>query len=162
MTVQRTLNPRDAVPVSNDEGNATKEGHRNDSASTSWDFGGTTGCLSALQEQMGVAGAQGWGDMDSSAGRRLGPNMICGSALVIMNSIYLANVNQRQQGIDDCVHNATCVAAHPSYAAELVLSSGVAPQESSAALTGIFTGLGLLGYSMVQIGMMILNRYRDA
>ena len=161
MSVQNVKNPRSEAPVGVHEIDDISAHQNESSYATCWSFGSSEACLSAVQESMNVKNIRHFNEMGAVDAVSTPMNILMGTALIVINALYLANVHQREQALGNCQQDVNCTLTHHSYAGDLVLKSGVAPQETSAVVTGMVTGVTLLGYGVAKIGMIIFNRLRN-
>lgn len=161
MSVQSRVTQRGSIPPDHQETDVIEDDEEISSNHRCWNFCGSEQCISDAQENVGMAGVRDMLDLDACGATRLCMNILVGGGLIVTNSLYLANVNQREQGLQNCRQSANCTSGHYSYATDLVLKSGVAPQETASATTGILAGVSVLSYGLVKIGMLLLNKYRD-
>ena len=161
MSVQNANNFRSEAPSGVHEIDEISAHPQESSWTTCWSFGSSEACLSAMQENMNVKNVSHFNEMGAVDAVSTPMNILMGAALIVTNALYLANVHQREQALWNCRQDVNCTLTHHSYAGDLVLKSGVAPQETSAVVTGMVTGVILLGYGVAKIGMIIFNHLRN-
>ena len=161
MSVQSAKNFRPDTPGDVHEIDEISAHQQYSSSTTCWNFGSSEACMSAVQESMNVKNVRHFDEMGAVDAVSTPMNILMGTALIVINALYLANVSQREQALGNCRQDVNCTLTHHSYAGDLVLKSGLAPQETSAVVTGMVTGVTLLGYGVAKIGMILFNRLRN-
>ena len=162
MSVRRAVDIRNENPIIEQDDEITQDDGVHHLNQTHWRLGGVLDSEWGVRLWANTMGIRECLHASESSAIRLSLNFGLGSALILMNAISVSDTQRRQQAIDHCHQNTHCPQTNHSNVMRTVLDSGVAPQETTAEIMGITTGVAMIGYSIARCGAILVNKYRNA